>query len=32
MSNLLSTFQRDNHPIRLKQEFRLDLTWWRNIL
>ena len=32
MSNLLSTFQRDDHPIRLKQEFRLDLTRWRRLL
>ena len=32
MSNLLSTFQRDDHPIRLKQEFRLNLTRWRSLL
>ena len=25
---LLCTFRRDDHRIRLNQEFRLDLTWW----
>ena len=29
MINLLSAFRRDDHPIRLKQEFHLDLSWWR---
>ena len=28
MINLLCTFRRDDHPIRLNQEFHLDLTWW----
>ena len=28
MINLLSAFWRDDHPIRLNQEFRLDLSWW----
>ena len=32
MINLLCTFKRDDHPIPLKQEFRLHLTWWRNLL
>ena len=29
MINLLSAFRRDDHPIRLNQDFRLDLSWWR---
>ena len=29
MINLLVTFRRDDHPIRLNREFHLDLTWWR---
>ena len=29
MINLLSAFRRDDHPIRLNKEFRLDLGWWR---
>ena len=28
MINLLSAFWRDDHPIRLNQEFCLDLSWW----
>lgn len=32
MIYVLYAFQRDDHPIRLKQEFRLYLTWWRNLL
>ena len=28
MINLLCAFCRDNHAIRLNQEFRRDLTWW----
>ena len=31
MINLLCTFRRDDHPIRLNQEFRLDLSWWREL-
>ena len=29
MINLLCTFRRDDHLIRLNQEFHRDLTWWR---
>ena len=29
MINLLCAFRRDDHPIRLNQEFHLDLSWWR---
>ena len=29
MINLLSAFRRDDHPISLNQDFRLDLSWWR---
>ena len=29
--NLLCAFRLDNHPIRLNQEFRRDLTWWREL-
>ena len=29
--NLLSAFCREDHPIRLNQEFRRDLTWWREL-
>ena len=29
MINILVTFRRDDHPIRLNREFHLDLTWWR---
>ena len=29
MINLLSAFQRDDHPIGLNQELRLDLSRWR---
>ena len=28
MINLLCAFRRDDHPIRLNQEFLQDLTWW----
>ena len=28
MTNLLYTLRRDDHPIRLNLEFRLDFTWW----
>ena len=28
MINLLCTFRRDDHPIRLNWVFHLDLTWW----
>ena len=31
MITLLCTFRRDDHPIRLNQEFHLDLTWWREL-
>ena len=31
MINLLCAFRRDDHPIRLNQEFRRDLTWWREL-
>ena len=31
MINLLCTFRRDDHPIRLNREFHLDLTWWREL-
>ena len=31
MINLLCAFRRDDHPIRLNQEFRLDLTWWQEL-
>lgn len=31
MMNLLSAFWRDDHPIRLNQEFPLDLSWWGKI-
>ena len=29
MINLLLAFRRNDHPIRLSQEFRLDLSWRR---
>ena len=29
MINWLSAFRRDDHPIRLNQDFRLDFSWWR---
>ena len=29
MINLLSAFQRDDHPLRLNLEFHLDLSWRR---
>lgn len=28
MINMLSCFRRQDHPIRLNKEFRLDLQWW----
>ena len=28
MINLLSAFRRDDHPVRLNQDFHLDLSWW----
>ena len=28
MINLLSTFRREDHPIRLNREFPSDLSWW----
>ena len=31
MINLLCAFQRDDHPIRLNKEFRLDLLWWQEL-
>ena len=31
MINLLCAFRREDHPIRLNQEFRQDLTWWREL-
>ena len=31
MINLLCTFRRDDHPIRLNQEFHRALTWWREL-
>ena len=31
MTDLLCAFRLDNHPIRLNQEFRRDLTWWREL-
>ena len=31
MINLLCAFQRDDHPIRLNREFRLDLLWWQEL-
>lgn len=31
MIDLLSAFPRDDHPIRLNQEFWLDLAWWQEL-
>ena len=31
MINLLCAFRRNDHPIRLNQEFFLDLAWWREL-
>ena len=31
MIDLLCAFRLDDHPIRLNQEFRRDLTWWREL-
>ena len=32
MIDLLNCFRRQDHPIRLSQEFRLDLAWWHQFL
>ena len=32
MINFLSAFRRDDHPVWLDQDFRLDLSWWREFL
>ena len=32
MINLLCCFRRGDHPIRLNQEFQLDLQWWHECL
>ena len=32
MTNLLSVFWWDDHPIRLNKEFHLDLSWWHELL
>ena len=32
MINLLCAFRGDDHPIRLNQEFFLDLAWWQEFL
>ena len=31
MINLLCEFRLEDHPSRLNQEFRWDLTWWRQL-
>ena len=31
MIDLLCAFRRDDHPMRLNQEFRLDLAWWQEL-
>ena len=31
MINLLCAIRRDDHPIRLNQEFQRDLAWWREL-
>ena len=31
MIDLLCAFRRDDHPLRLNQEFRQDLTWWQEL-
>jgi len=31
MIDLLCAFRLDDHPIRVNQEFRRDLTWWREL-
>lgn len=32
MLDLLHCFRRNDHPIRLNREFRLDLSWWHQFL
>lgn len=32
MIDLLCCFRNNNHPIRLNEEFRLDLHWWHKFL
>ena len=32
MIDLLSRFQRRDHPVRLNREFHLDLRWWHHFL
>ena len=32
MINLLQCFRKQDHPIRLNSEFRLDLQWWLQFL
>ena len=32
MIDLLCCFRKKDHPIRLNQEFHLDLTWWHHFL
>ena len=32
MIDLLCCFQKRDHPIRINQEFRLDLEWWHTFL
>lgn len=32
MINLLSAFWQNDHPIKLNQEFCLDLYWWREFV
>lgn len=32
MIDLLRCFRRDDHPIRLSSEFKLDLLWWHQFL
>ena len=31
MINLLCAFRREDHPIRLNKDFRLDLVWWQEL-
>ena len=30
MINLLTAFRKDDHPIRLNNDFHLDLSWWQD--
>lgn len=32
MINLLCSFRKKDHPIRLNREFHLDLLWWHQFL